>query len=1016
MIAGVRARSRRAPYTDRHDPAARRRRPVRPCAERVAHPRALADALDAFARAAADRPALLGPAPRALAGSPWLAEQCVRREARIGALAAAGALDADADLAARDAALEADLARRAARLPADGPTPDAELALLREFRHVEQWRLVWHAVVHEPPLETTFRALTALAEACVRVAWTLASARTARRHGLVRGADGAPLAPVIVAMGKLGGGELNVSSDIDLIALHPPGTDSDGARPLSAGEWYARAVRETVRLLSARTVDGICFRVDTRLRPFGESGPPVTSLPALERYWREHGRDWERYAMIKARALTGSEASIAAFETMRRAFVYRRYPDYAAIASLRELKAMIVTAAAGRAARRRPGASGPGSGRFAGDDDVKLGRGGIREVEFVAQAHQLVRGGSEPALRGRSLVPVLRELGRLGHVPVDDARALERSYRGLRRVENALQAMRDEQTHALPRDPEDRSRLALLLGAPDIDAALGELDAHRAAVAARFDALFGGEGIGADPPGGDGSGAVAGRDAGIDAHGAGTPGAAADAPLLAHPALAALREGPARRRLPERSARRLDALLPKVVEAVGALDAELAPVALGRAADFLAAAAGRGGYLQVLLDRPATLARLVGLFAASAWAAREASSHPVLIETLLADRADAPADGVADGAGADVDVWRTAAARALDGVAADDLEAGMSALRRFRRAASFSIAVDRIEGRLDVMRASDASTRLAEAVVERVLERVAAPLLVRHGVPTVRAADGGARPVALAVIAYGKLGGRELSPDSDLDLVFLHDAPADGGGESDGPEPIANALWHARLVRRFTHFMTVATEAGALYEVDLRLRPNGSAGMLVTSLDAFAGYQRESAWTWEHQALLRARAVAGDPALRARFEALRAEILCRVREPVQLARDVADMRARMLEALGTSPPGRMHIKRDPGGLTDLEFVVQHLALAHAAAHPRIVRHSDNVRVIEAARDAGVLAPADAAALIDAWLALRERALDATLALEGPEVDLDPALAALAGRVRELRAGTLGPLA
>ena len=351
----------------------------------------------------------------------------------------------------------------------------------------------------------------------------------------------------------------------------------------------------------------------------------------------------------------------------------------------------------------------------------------------------------------------------------------------------------------------------------------------------------------------------------------------------------------------------------------------------------------------------------------------------------------------------------------------------MAALRRFRRAAAFTIAVDRLEAGLDVMRASDRFSWLAEALIGEVLERVAAPLRARHGVPTARVRDGaggrddeggggGTRPVALAVIGYGKLGGLELSPDSDLDLVFLHDAPADGGGETDGPAPIANAVWHARLVRRFTHFMTTSTEAGALYEIDLRLRPNGSAGLLVTSLDAFAGYQRESAWTWEHQALLRARAVSGDAALGARFEALRTEILCRPREPVQLARDVADMRARMIRALGTSPPGRMHLKRDPGGLTDLEFVVQYLALAHAATHPAVARHSDNVRVTEAAAGAGVLAADDARALLDAWLALRTRALDATLALEGPEVRPDAALEAVAGRVRALRASLLGPLA
>ncbi len=413
----------------------------------------------------------------------------------------------------------------------------------------------------------------------------------------------------------------------------------------------------------------------------------------------------------------------------------------------------------------------------------------------------------------------------------------------------------------------------------------------------------------------------------------------------------------------------------------------------------------------MLLDRPALLTRLVALCGRSAWVARELAAHPVLVETLLEDGLEAGADGVATST---PEGWHAAAASAMEAVPADDLEAAMSALRRFRRAAAFSIVVGWLDGALTLMQSSDRFTWLAEAVVAQVLARVSDPLERRHGTPRTR--DG--RLVGLAVIAYGKLGGLELGPESDLDLVFLHDEPGDGGGATDGPEPIANALWHARLVRRFGHFMTARTEAGTLYEIDLRLRPNGSAGLLVTSLEAFAGYQRESAWTWEHQALLRARGVGagvgGWVALRWRFEALRLEILCRERAPDRLVADVADMRERMLAAHASREPGRMDLKRDPGGLIDVEFVVQYLALRHASAHPGVVRHSDNVRVIEAAREAGLVPEGVARELLDAWLALRARALDATLSLEGSLVVLDPTLGALTERVRALRAATLGP--
>ena len=930
-----------------------------------------------------DAPARRAEAERVFVASRYLCSLVVRRPALLRAALEDGVLDAPAAERPDQAFESAIEARREA-----GATIEVALRQVRQSAYL---RILWRMISGKARLGETLDELSALAEACVRAAGRAARAGLAERFGVPRDAQGNELALVVIGMGKLGGRELNVSSDIDLVYLYPGAGSTDGARSIDAADWFAREARALTGLLSRVTAEGFVFRVDTRLRPFGASGPPVSSFAALEAYWRDHARDWERHAMVKARALTGEVADIRRFEAMRRPFVFRRYLDFNAMPSLRSLQRLI-----GERERVR------------GGDDVKLGRGGIRELEFLVQSFQLVRGGRTVPLQGRGLLDTLVTLSELELMPPRDAQRLAEAYTYLRRVENGLQALDDAQVHRLPAaDSEDMRRVTIGLGEPDVAACLQRLAQHRQAVASRFDAQFEGEGVGVSD---ETVPAGAGKTAPDATMADGTSAAEADRADVAalDDYLASLCREPSVTRLRDASRERVATLIDALRAPLLGCDD---PLGTGhRVGAFVAAAAGRGGYLQVLLDRPGALGRLVEVCGRSAWVAKTLTRQPVLVDELLRPGMDTPLAGA--------EHYRARAARVCRRHDADDLEAQMNALRHWREVQELRIALAWLDGSLTIMQSSDRLSWLAEALVGEALACVERPLVARHGRPRCSLTPdpaGGDRAVAFAVIAYGKLGGMELGHGSDLDLVFLHDS-AGAAQRSDGAEPLENGVWFARLVRRFSHFMAVRTEAGLLYEIDLRLRPNGSAGLLVTSVDAFEGYQRDAAWTWEHQALLRARATHGDPALMRRFESIRQDILCRERAPDVLARSVAEMRSRMLASHGHAARGLMDLKRDPGGITDLEFVVQYLALAHACAHSSIVRYSDNVRVLESVRDAGVIDAATADEAIELWLALRRRRYAAALSLQGDTLEPDAALVELTRRTIALRTRFLGPLA
>ena len=905
----------------------------------------------------AERPLPAGLA-RAWALSDFVRQGCLRAPELLRELADEGALE-------RDRARED--YRRPALALAEGCAGDeaAMMSGLRRLRQKEMLRIAWRDLVGQASLEQTLFETSWLAEACLQAAEQWSRALLVARHGEPRDAEGRPQRLVVLGMGKLGGEELNFSSDIDLIFAYPEPGRTDGARALDNQQFFTRQGQVLIRLLNERTADGFVFRVDMRLRPFGDSGPLVQHFEAMETYYLEHGREWERYALVKARAVAGDPEAGAALLARLEPFVYRRYLDYHTFHELRALKAKI-----DREARRR--------GR---EDDLKLGPGGIREVEFIVQAFQILRGGREARLRRRRLLEVLPELARLGLLPETETQRLEAAYRFLRLAENHVQMLRDEQRHDLPPPGPDRLRLALAQGLDDEAALLAELDALRGFVRARFEAIFGEPGAG-EAPGDDTARALLDGELEPDEirhwlQGLGLGQADADAVLERLRRLGASR---ALRALGQHGRAHLLRLLPLLVTAA-AEQAQPADTLL-RLLDLVEAVAGRSTYLALLADHPQALAVLARLFSASPWIATMVTRHPLLLDELIDPRRiHHPPDREA---------MREVLERLFEGVDEDDTETVMERLRQFRHGIVFRIAAADLVGALPVMQVSDHLTWVAELVLEKALAVVWGQMTRRHGVPCYRA-DGERRRAEVGIIGYGKLGGLEMGYGSDLDIVFLHDSHG-SRQQTDGERPLENAVFFARLVQRIVTLLTTATPSGVLYEVDMRLRPSGSSGLLVSSLEAFARYQREEAWTWEHQALVRARPVAGGERVAERFGEIRREVLARPRDVATLQQEVRTLRERMWCQHGWRKPGRFDLKRDPGGITDIEFVVQYAVLAHARRHPALLRWTDNVRLLGELAATGVLAAEDAGRLAAIYREFRDHLHHRHLAGQGADVD------------------------
>ena len=834
------------------------------------------------------------------------------------------------------------------------------MASLRRCRHVEMARIAWRDLAGWSNIETSLADLSTLADGAIRSALDYAASELAPRLGRPVDAAGEPGSLLILAMGKLGGRELNFSSDVDLVLIYPDSVVFEGRSGTRPEVYFRRLAQLTIKLLDQVTADGLAFRVDTRLRPFGSSGPLAVSVSALESYLIRHGRDWERYAYQKARLVTGRRHSTELFEEILIPFVYRRYVDYGVFRALRQMKALI----AQEVARRNLA------------DNVKLGPGGIREIEFIVQAFQLVRGGQSPALRVGSLLPALERLGSIGLLEPDAVADLRSAYRFLRTLENRLQAMEDQQTHSLPADPAARGSLAYAMrmsGWEELDAELGR---QRRIVGTEFERLAfeeRGETRGDEPEEDRWAAAWESGDMGEILGQTGLPEADAVAGELN-----ALRKGNLYRRMDEISRQRLADVVARLMPRLNRYDNPSWIVS--RLVPLLRAVARRSAYLALLSENPPAMNRLLTLAERSEFLVFLVAEHPELLDELLDERVFNAAPGRLD--------LEQELEQSIRHRGAEDLESKLEVMRTFQLGAIFRIAVADRLGHLPLMRVSDRLTDTAELILQYALDVAYSEQVERYGEPMGGEATE-RRKAGFAIIGYGKLGGLELGYGSDLDLIFLHESH--GRRErTAGSQSVENRVFFARLAQRLIHFLSIQTRSGRLYEVDTRLRPNGRSGPLVSSIPAFNSYQRKKAWVWEHQALLRSRAVAGALSVREEFERARRDVLINHINRDALKQEIVRMRGRMRAELSRGGRGEFDLKQDAGGIADVEFIIDYWVLSRSKEFPDLVEYPDKVRQLDALVEHGLISARRAYRLRTIYLALRGSAHELAL-IEGGRV-------------------------
>ncbi|MEC6899641.1 bifunctional [glutamate--ammonia ligase]-adenylyl-L-tyrosine phosphorylase/[glutamate--ammonia-ligase] adenylyltransferase [Photobacterium piscicola] len=825
-----------------------------------------------------------------------------------------------------------------------------EMGLMRSLRHFRRrymTLIAWQDFSHRAPLQHSLASLSQLAEALIMEAYHWLYQQCCTEWGTPMNDQGEPQPMLILGMGKLGGGELNFSSDIDLIFTYPEnGETIGGRRSLANAQFFTRLGQRLIKALDHITFDGFCYRVDMRLRPFGDSGPLVMSYAALEDYYQEQGRDWERYAMIKARVM-GKESftQYQGLRQMLRPFVFRRYIDFSAIQSLRRMKAMI-----GSEVRRR-GLT----------NNIKLGAGGIREVEFIAQSFQLIRGGREPSLRGRGLLPTLAAIKELALLPPVDVDILTAGYCHLRRLENLLQAIDDKQTQTLPDKALDQARLACAMIEPDWAALVVTTEQHMTAIHAIFDDI-----IGHDEQDSQQDVAtqyhemwamVTNEDVLL------TILAELDAPqqTLQAQNLVSFKHELSKRTLGPRGREALTTLMPEILAQVVLRDD--AVQLLPRLTKLIIRIATRTTYLELLTEHPVALKQLIRLCAASPMVADQLALYPLLLDELLDPQHLYQPTKLTS--------YQDELHEYLARIPEEDMEQQMEAIRQFKQTQLLRIAAADIAGVLPIMKVSDHLTYLAEAIIAAVVNQAWLQIAAKYGEPShllERESKG------FAVIGYGKVGGWELGYGSDLDLVFIHDCP--DNVYTTGSKEIDGRQFYLRLAQRIIHLFSTRTASGVLYEVDMRLRPSGASGLLVTTINGFGEYQQQQAWTWEHQALVRARMVYGDVILQTAFADVRQQVLTVARDQAQLANDVVTMRHKMRAHLGKQKVGMFGLKQDQGGITDIEFLAQYLVLAYAHQQPALTRWSDNVRIFESMANYDIIDSVTVAQLQQAYCDMR----------------------------------------
>ncbi len=820
-------------------------------------------------------------------------------------------------------------------------TEENLLKILRDFRRREMCRIVWRDLLNISSMQETTRDMTLLAGACIDQALNWLYEDCCQKWGTPYGKDsGLPQRMVVIGMGKLGAYELNVSSDIDLIFAYPENGETKGEkRTLENQAFFVRLGQRLVNALDKHTSDGFVFRTDMRLRPYGQSGALALSFNAMEEYYQDQGREWERYAMIKARVVAGPQQQGDVLMGYLKPFIYRRYIDYSAFQSLRDMKGMIE-----REVRRK-----------GMEANIKLGSGGIREVEFIVQAFQLIRGGRDIRLQTPELAVVLEVLSESDLLPQDAVDELSEAYIFLRNVEHAIQGMKDQQTQMLPEDDLSRLRVALSMQFNDWQRMSDALATHRSNVSRHFSQIIADDENDCESESKVESGSEwlalwLGELTAEEAEEY-LSEKKFESPAVSYELLFKLRNLRTVQIMQSQGRVRLDKFMPLLLEEVARK--ENSSLTLQRVLQLVEAVLRRTAYIVLLYENPNALEQLVWLCSVSPWIAEQLSSTPLLLDELLnSESLFSPPNKEA---------LRDELRQHLLRVPEDDLEEQMETLRHFKKAHVLRVAASELRGTLPLMKVSDYLTWIAEAELEQVIDIAWRNLTDKHGYPL--RVNGESCELDFGIIAYGKMGGLELGYTSDLDLVFIHDG--DSNKPTTGERSIDTGVFFTRLGQRVIHIMSAQTAGGQIYEVDMRLRPSGKSGLLVCSLKAFEEYQRKEAWTWEHQALTRARFVAGSASVGRAFDKIRCDILSEHRDLAKLRHDVVDMREKMRDSLGTkTPEGELpsvfHVKHDIGGIVDIEFLCQFAVLGWSHQFPDMLHWSDNVRILEVMGECGLL--------------------------------------------------------
>nr|WP_200861759.1 bifunctional [glutamate--ammonia ligase]-adenylyl-L-tyrosine phosphorylase/[glutamate--ammonia-ligase] adenylyltransferase [Psychrobacter aquaticus] len=846
---------------------------------------------------------------------------------------------------------------------------------LRHLRTLLMMRWIWQDALQMIALEQLTDELSEFADGCLSFAKDYTYQHLIKKYGeptFINDQGNVQIDDMaIMAMGKLGAQELNLSSDIDLILVHQArgetnGDKTKGTRSIDNKRFMTRLGQGVIKLLDNKTADGFVFRVDMRLRPWGDGSDLAIHLSALQKYFSLHGRAWERFAWLKARVVGQIEQPFYdALQALIKPFVFRYYVDYSAFSALREMKSLIQNQVAQREDL----------------DNIKLGAGGIRDIEFIVQAFQLIYGGRHPQLQVKSCLQAMQVLRELGYLELSTYEQLQAAYRFLRRLEHGIQAINDQQTQRLPHDPSWQHNLAITLGFDDWKALLNTLNHHRNTVNVPFGRMVTERQVPDQ------------EDTNLEPEHLDEQIARLNKVLVEEnrELLQNFWQSKMVANLSEEARERLDDAYPVIVHALLAHQdqQQLANTALPRLIALLEAICRRSIYLVMIAENPNAMIELIPMLSASPWIAKELAQYPVLLDTFLQQRYRHLPDKLELH-----DILRQQLLR----VEPDDEEELLSVLRLFKKNQVLAVAASDVLAERPIMKVSDSLTYIAAVVLEAALERAFAEIVKRYGYPIGQDGD----PVTeadcgFAIIGYGKLGGLELSYSSDLDLVFLHKIKEQG--MTTGEKSVSGMKFAARLVQKLMNYLNTQTRDGRVYEIDMRLRPSGNAGMMVVSCHAFETYQFDKAWSWEHQALVRARAICGDRRVTARFCDIRREVLALPRTIEQVRSEVTSMRIKMQKHLGTNQwqqqAGKFHLKQDAGGIVDIEFLAQFAVLAYSHEYPSLTKWSDNVRIFEEVALLGIWEAQVCQALTDAYL--RIRAATHQLALSEQSLLVDESL-------------------